>query len=172
MVEPGTPVSGEERRRDRLGLATGGEGAITGTVVCAAAIAYAGGHVDTAGQLSLAILGTVFVYWLAHLHAVALGRSLTHGHHPVVALRHAVAETFPILVVSVIPLGVLLFMTLFGKSLRDAAQWALVATVALLGVYSYVAGARSGLGTGGRIASTAAGVGIGLLVVLLKIALH
>jgi hypothetical protein len=166
------PMGAGGARRNRLGLGAGGEGTITGTVVCAAAIAYGAGHLETAGQLSTAILGTVFVYWLAHLHAVSLGMSLRHGHHPIIALRHAVAETFPILAASVLPLGVLLGTTVLGADLLTAAWTALYVTVGLLGFYSYVAGVRSGLSTGGRIASTAAGVGLGLLVVLLKVALH
>src|SRR3982751_1157588 len=60
---------------DLLGLRRGGEGAITGTVVCAAAIAYSAGHVQSTAHLSLVILGTVAVYWVAHLHAVTLGNA-------------------------------------------------------------------------------------------------
>ena len=168
----GSPIGARGPGLDRLSLGAGSEGTITGTVVCAAAIAYGAGHLETAGQLSTAILGTVFVYWLAHLHAVSLGMSLEHGHHPIASLRHAVAETFPILLASAIPLLVLLGTTLLGADLLTAAWTALYVTVGLLGFYSYVAGVRSGLGTGGRIASTAAGVGLGMLVVLLKVALH
>jgi hypothetical protein len=162
----------EEERRDPLGLVTGGEGAITGTVVCAAAIAYGAGHLDSTAQLCAAILGTVLVYWLAHLHAITVGSSLTHRHHPVVAFRHAVAATAPILGASILPLVVLLLSRLFGAELRQAAWAALVATVALLAVYSYLAGARGGLGLGGRIASACAGAALGILVALLKVALH
>jgi len=159
-------------RRDPLGLVRGGEGAITGTVVCAAAIAAVTGHVDTTGELSLAILGTVGVYWIAHLHAVTIGSALTHRHHPFAAIRHALRETLPIAGASVVPLAVLLVTTLVGAELRAAAFTALIATIALLAVYSYVAGARGGLETGGRLASAAAGAGVGILVVLLKVALH
>jgi hypothetical protein len=172
VIDKAHPPRPESDANDPLGLVSGSEGAITGTVVCAAAIAYGVGHLDTIGQLSTAILGTVFVYWLAHLHAVTLANSLDHGHHPFVAFRHAVAETFPILVASVFPLALLLATTLFGASPRTAATIALYATVGLLGLYSYIAGVRSGVGTVGRIASTAGGIGIGLLVVLLKVALH
>src|SRR6476620_6939474 len=94
--------------RDRLGLFSGGEGMITGTVVCAAVIAYGAGHVDSTTQLTLAILGTVAVYWLAHLHALTIGDSLTHQHHPMVALEHALSETWPIFGASVAPVAVLL----------------------------------------------------------------
>jgi hypothetical protein len=156
---------------DRLGL-LGGEGVITGTVVCAAAIAYGAGHLESAAQLSLAIFGTVFVYWLAHLHAQTLGISMTHGHHPVAALRTALAETWPIAGVSVLPILVLLAAELAGAKLRTAAWLALIVTIVLLTGYSYLAGVRSGLSRWGRVASAAAGAAIGLLVALLKMSLH
>jgi hypothetical protein len=169
------PASGRGRRfaaADRLGLYRGAEGLITGTVVCAAAIAYGAGHIDSTGPLCAAIFGTVAVYWLAHLHAETLGSALTHGHHPLAALRHAVAATWLIAGVSVLPVGILLLSELFGAELRTAAWIALLATIGLLTTYSYLAGARGGLDRGGRIISAAAGAGLGILVALLKVALH
>jgi hypothetical protein len=158
----------------RLGMVlTGGaEGLITGTVVCAAAIAYGAGHVESTRTLCLVILGTVTVYWLAHLHAETLGSALTHGPHPLLAFRHALAETWLIAGVSALPVGILLVAELFGADLRTAAWVALVATIGLLTVYSYVAGLRGGLDPWGRIASAAGGAVLGILVALLKIALH
>jgi hypothetical protein len=161
-----------ETRSDKLGLIDGGEAAFTGTVVCAAVIAYGAGHLDSTGQLCVAILGTVLVYWLAHVHAATLGASVSEGHHPLAALRTAVSETWLIAGISVLPIGLLLLAELAGAGLRTAAWVALAGTIVLLSVYSYVAGVRSGLGIGGRIASAAAGAGIGLLVALLKVALH
>jgi hypothetical protein len=162
----------DDARRDPLGLIRGGEGAITGTVVCAAALAAGAGHIKSLGQLSAAILGTVAVYWIAHVHAITIGSVLTHRHHPVIALRHALRETLPIAGASVVPLGVLLVAFVLGADVRNAAWIALIATIALLTSYSYLAGARSGLKVGGRIACAVAGALIGLLVVLLKAGLH
>lgn len=162
----------ETTRGDPLGLVRGGEGTITGTVVCAAAIAYAGERIESVAQLTVVIVGTVAVYWIAHLHAITIGSALTHRHHPVAAFRHALRETWPIAGASVVPLAVLLVSSLLGAELRTAAWSALIATIALLAGYSYVAGARGGLDTGGRIASATAGAVLGLLVVLLKVALH
>ncbi|GAA1793092.1 hypothetical protein GCM10009795_043420 [Nocardioides hankookensis] len=162
----------EPRRRDPLGLVRGGEGAITGTVVCAAAIAYSAGYKESIGQLGLVILGTVAVYWIAHLHAVTIGSSLTHQHHPLTALRHAFFETLPIAGASVVPLGVLLVSYLLGADLKTAAWVALIASIGLLTAYSFLAGVRGGLDTWGRIGSAAAGLCLGLLVVALKVALH
>jgi hypothetical protein len=157
---------------DPLGLISGGEGIFTGTVVCAAAIAYGAGHLGSTAELSLAIFGTVLVYWMAHLHARTLGLSVTHGHHPLSSLRLAVLETWPIAGASVLPIVVLLLAELGGARLRTAAWIALVATIVLLTAYSYLAGVRSGLSTWGRIGSAAVGAGIGIVVALLKVALH
>jgi hypothetical protein len=158
--------------RDPLGLVSGSENAIIGTVVCAAVIAYGVGHFDSTEQLSVAIVATVGVYWLAHLHAVTISSSLTRGHHPLQAAGHAVRETLPMAAVSILPLGVLLLTKLLGAGLTASAWTALVVTIGLLSVYSYLAGVRGGLDTGGRIASAAAGAGLGILVALLKVALH
>lgn len=155
-----------------LGLDRGAEGAITGTVVCSAAIAYGAGHLDSIGQLCVAILGTVIVYWIAHLHAVTIGAALVHRHKPFAAVRHAFWETLPVLGVSVVPLGVLLVATLLGVDLRGAAWAALIASIGLLAVYSYLGARRAGLDVGGRIAASCAGAGIGVLVAMLKVALH
>lgn len=172
-TEPEGDARAEERRKgDPLGLISGGEGIFTGTVVCAAAIAYGAGHLKSTAELSVAIFGTVLIYWLAHLHARTLGASVTHGHHPLVALRLALLETWPIAGASLLPILILFFAEIAGASLRTAAWIALIATIALLTAYSYLAGARSGLGTWGRVASAAIGAGIGVLVALLKVALH
>ena len=157
---------------DPWGLVTGAEGLITGTVVCAAAIAYASDHVDSVAELTRAILGTVFVYWLAHLHAVTIGSSLTHRHHPMAAFRHAMGETWSIAGASAVPVAVLVVTSLAGASFETASWWALISAIALLALYSYLAGAAGGLDTWGRIASGAAGALLGIFVALLKIALH
>ena len=157
---------------DPLGLVTGGEGVITGTVVCAAALAYTANYVDSVARLTAVILGTVAVYWLAHLHAETIGSSLTNQHHPLAAFQHGLAQTWPIPASAVLPVGVLLITSLLGADLLTAAWAALLATIVLLTAYSYLAGVRGGLDTWGRVASAAAGAGLGILVALLKVALH
>jgi hypothetical protein len=154
------------------GLVSGAEGMITGTVVCAAAIAYGSGHVDSIAELARAILGTVLVYWLAHLHAVTISSSLTRRHHPIAAFRHALAETWLIAGASAVPIGVLVLSWLGGAELATAAWCAMISAIVLLAAYSYLAGARGGLDRWGRIGSGVAGAALGLVVALLKVALH
>lgn len=157
---------------DRFGLLRGGEGIITGTVVCAAVIAASAGHFTTTGSLMLAIAGTVFVYWLAHLHASALGDSVARGHHPLTALRHALSHTWFILAASLLPLAILLVAHVLGADLENAAWVSLWATIALLGAYSYLAGRLGGLDVLGSLFSGAAGTALGVLIALMKAALH
>lgn len=143
-----------------------------GTVVCAAVIAYGVGHADSTAQLTAGIIATVGVYWIAHLHAVTIDNSLTHGHHPFTAIRHALVETAPLAAASILPLAVLLVTRVAGASLSASTWTALVAAIALLAFYSYIASVRAGLDTVGRITSAVVGAGIGALIALMKVALH
>jgi hypothetical protein len=90
----------------------------------------------------------------------------------VVAFRHALVQNVPLAGASVVPLLALLVCRLAGAELRTASWIALIATIGLLAVYSYVAGARGGLDAGGRLASAAVGAALGVLVALLKLGLH
>lgn len=145
---------------------------MTGTVVCAAVIAAGVGHTQSIGQLSAAIVGTIMVYWLAHLHATAIAGAISTGHHPLLALRHAVAHTWTIGAASLVPLVILLTAHIAGADLSTAGWIALLGTIGLLTVYSFVAGRRGGLGLRGSIMCAVAGASLGLLVALMKAALH
>jgi hypothetical protein len=158
------------RERDPLGMING-EGVITGTVVSAAVIAAAAGHLEET-RLVLAILGTAFIYWLAHLHARTLGDAVKHRTHPMDALKEALAETWPILAAALVPAAILLVTQLVGVQIRTGAWIAVIASTVLLTVYSFLAGRRGGLGLGGSLVSAAIGAGLGLLVVGLKASLH
>jgi hypothetical protein len=159
-----------ERERDPLGMING-EGVITGTVVSAAVIAAAAGHLEEA-HIVLAILGTAFIYWLAHLHARTLGDAVKHRTHPVDALKEALAETWPILASSLVAALILLVTQLVCVRISTGAWIAVIASTVLLTVYSFLAGRRGGLGMGGGLLSAAIGAALGLLVVLLKASLH
>jgi hypothetical protein len=159
-----------ERERDPLGMING-EGVITGTVVSAAVIAAAAGHLEET-RIVLAILGTAFIYWLAHLHARTLGDSVKHHTHPMDALKEALAETWPILAAALLPAVIMLVAQLIGAEIRIAAWIAVIASTVLLAIYSFFAGRRGGLGLGGSLVSGAIGAMLGILVIGLKASLH
>ncbi len=158
-------------RHDRLGMING-EGIITGTVVSAAAIAATAGHLTEDTPLILVILGSVFIYWLAHLHARTLGDAVERHEHPMNALREALAETWPILVAALLPVAVLLIAEIAGATIRTAAWAAVIASTVLLTLYSFLAGRRGGLGLGGSLLSASVGAALGILIILMKAGLH
>jgi hypothetical protein len=162
--------SNVERERDPLGMING-EGVITGTVVSAAVIAAAAGHLEDT-RLVLVILGTSLIYWLAHLHARTLGDAVKHHTHPVDALKEALAETWPILAAALVPALILIATQLIGLPIRTDAWIAIIASTVLLTVYSFFAGRRGGLGLGGSLLSACIGAALGLLVISLKAGLH
>jgi hypothetical protein len=159
-----------KRERDPLGMING-EGVITGTVVSAAVIAAAAGHLEET-RLVIAILGTSLIYWLAHLHARTLGDSVKHRTHPVDAFKEALAETWPILAAALVPAVILILTQLAGLPIRTDAWIAVIASTVLLTVYSFFAGRRGGLGLGGSLLSACIGALLGLLVIGLKASLH
>jgi positive regulator of sigma E activity len=156
--------------RDPLGMING-EGVITGTVVSAAVIAAAVGHLEET-RLVLAILGTAFIYWLAHLHARTLGDAVKHHTNPVDALKEALAETWPILAAALVPAVILIVTQLAGLPIRTDAWIAVIASTVLLTIYSFFAGRRGGLGLGGSVLSACIGALLGLMVIGLKASLH
>jgi hypothetical protein len=164
------PEADLQRERDPLGMING-EGVITGTVVSAAVIAAAVGHLEET-RLVLTILGTAFIYWLAHLHARTLGDAVKHHTHPVDALKEALAETWPILAAALVPAVILIVTQLAGLPIRTDAWIAVIASTVLLTIYSFFAGRRGGLGLGGSVLSAAIGALLGILVIGLKAALH
>jgi hypothetical protein len=164
------PPADLQRERDPLGMING-EGVITGTVVSAAVIAAAVGHLEET-RLVLTILGTAFIYWLAHLHARTLGDAVKHHTHPVDALKEALAETWPILAAALVPAVILIVTQLAGLPIRTDAWIAVIASTVLLTIYSFFAGRRGGLGLGGSVLSAAIGALLGILVIGLKAALH
>lgn len=159
-----------QAERDPLGMING-EGVITGTVVSAAVIAASAGHIEET-RIVLAILGTAFIYWLAHLHARTLGDAVKHRTHPMAALREALAETWPILAAAVLPAVIMLIAKLVGADIRKAGWIAVIASTVLLAVYSFFAGRRGGLGIRGSLVSGAIGATLGILIVVMKASLH
>lgn len=159
-----------KRERDPLGMING-EGVITGTVVSAAAVAAAAGHLEET-RLVLAIFGTAFIYWLAHLQARTLGDAVKHRTHPIDAFKEALAETWPILAAALMPAVILIVTQLAGLPIRTDAWIAVIASTVLLTIYSFFAGRRGGLGLGGSVLSACLGALLGILVIGLKASLH
>lgn len=161
--------------RDGIGDVGSGarvESLLLGTTLCGGVIAAGAGHTPSIASLVAGIIGTVLVYWAAHLHAATLAIAIRPGSRGRSAFGTAVLQTWRIPAAATIPVAVLTAAALAGADVRTAAWLAIAVTAALLGAYGYLAGQRAGLGWTGRAASTLGGVAVGLSVVVLKASLH
>ena len=141
---------------------------ICGTIVTAAVLA-AGGNQLSSAALEVAVLVTLVVYWLAEQYAELLGEH-THAGRPPTRnqVRSSLAEAWPMVTASFVPLVSLLVARLIGVSAPGAAAVALVVTLVLLVVHGYAAGRAAHL-TGVRLVVVVAVAGLlGAAMVLLK----
>src|SRR5436190_15417144 len=122
---------------------------IYGTVITAAVLAAAGGHLATAA-LAVAVLMTLVVYWVAEQYAEVLAEETEHGHLPTWAkVRSGMANTWPMVTAAYIPVLGLIVARVFGASQVAAANIALFIAMALLTIHGWTAGRAAGL-RGGR----------------------
>lgn len=155
---------------ERLGIRLAAP-AIYGLIVSSAVMASAGPSVPL-HRLALAVLVTVLVYWVAEQYAAVLAARLhgrvTTGQH----VRTSLREGWPMVQASYAPLLVLLTAWLLGASRTVAVLSALAFTTALLFGLGWLAGRRSGGSGPGQLASAMVGGGLGLVMIVLKVALH
>jgi hypothetical protein len=145
--------------------------AIYGLVVSSGVMASAGPEVPLIG-VALAVLVTVFVYWVAEQYAGILGARLAGRATTPGQVRSSLREGWPMVEASYAPLLVLLIAWLFGASRTVAILIALSFTTALLFGFGWVAGRRSGLSGAGLLASVLVAGALGLVMIVLKVALH
>lgn len=145
--------------------------AIYGLIVSSAVMASAGPTVPLA-RLAVAVLITVLVYWVAEQYAAVLAARLNGRVTDHDQLRTSLRGGWPMVEASYAPLVVLLSAGLLGASRTAAILAALIFTTALLVVLGWLAGRRSGLTGLGLLVSAAVGGGLGLVMIVLKVALH
>jgi hypothetical protein len=147
--------------------------AIHGTVVGAAVLMAASLH-GTLGQILVAVLVTLFVYWVAeryaHLLAVAVhGRG---GRATGADVWAVLREGWPMVEASYTPLIVLLVVDLLTARLAVAVITSLATSTVLLVALGYVAARRAGASGAGAVGWAVASGALGLVTVALKLLLH
>ncbi len=119
--------------------------------------------------LSVSILVTLVVYWLAEEYAEILGEQLAAGRLPTWPdIRSALAGTWPMVSASYIPLLALIPARLAGASPANAATVGLVVAVVLLTAYAWAAGRAADLRGRQLLAITSVAAGLGLVMIVLK----
>lgn len=151
-----------------------GEHGIYGVVLVTALVAI-GEDYDNDLDVLLFVVGTMVVFWLAHVYAgyVATGGDPAHRAAGVSArLSHSFRHPVGMLVAMTPPM---LILALGAFDLIDddlAYDLALLSGVVVLALIGYANAARSGRRVGGRILETLVTASLGLLVIALSILAH
>jgi hypothetical protein len=158
-AEPGPPARAAGRRR-----ASG----IYGTVITAAILVAAGGHLLTL-PLAVSIVVTLLVYWVAEEYAELLGEQLASGRLPTWPhVRAALAASWPMVSASYVPLLSLVLARLLGASPAATANVGLVVAIVLLTIYAWSAGRAARLRGRQLFLITSIAAALGLLMITLK----
>ncbi|MGK3952951.1 hypothetical protein ACLKM7_11620 [Microbacterium sp. I2] len=149
-----------------------GEHAVYGLVLVTALIAV-GWEDETDLEVLIFVVGTVLVFWLAHIYAAVVASRASRPAKPLgTAVADGVRHSSGMVVAMLVP-AVLLLLGATGVVEEYTAYFlALGSGVVLLAVIGYANAARNGSPLGWRILGTLATTALGLLVVGLSILVH
>jgi hypothetical protein len=157
-----------------LGRAGMGErlgGFVYGTIVVLAVIvAGAKAYPKDPGHVAAVVIVTTVVFWLAHVYSEALAHSITSNEHLSFAeLRRIAHHEAAILEAAVLPVAALLLGS-FGVLSASASGWvALGLGLAVLAIQGIVFARTEKLGPLGTVVVVALNLGLGLVLVALKV---
>lgn len=160
-------------REPRSGFVT--EESVYGTILVSGMIIVAGTYGATSWQAFLTVLGTVLVFWAAHVYAgTVAGHGLVEGDETTVgtALRRAMRRSLGFLTSALLPSAVLLLGALRAVPDTIAIWAALWLGVVVLGVLGYSAFTLRGSRWPVRILGALATSAFGVAMIVLKALIH
>jgi hypothetical protein len=161
-------VTGNETRLTHgRALAAG----IYGTIICGSVI-VAVDPSRSIGHVTVTVVVTVLVYWLAERYSELLAARMRGERVTWAQLRGTLRAGWPMVQASYTPLLVLIGAGLLGADTATALSAAAFYTAALLFVLGWRAGRRGGQSGWGLAGTVAVVGGLGIVMVILKLALH
>lgn len=149
-----------------------GEHGVYGVVLVTALIAVSGEE-DSDLDVLLFVVGTVFVFWLAHIYAAVVASRATK---PRVLLRTAIgrgiAHAYGMLISMLVPVALLAIGVVGWIDEEAAYDWALLSGVVVLAVIGFANATRNGSTWPWRIAGALSTSFLGILMIILSIIVH
>lgn len=163
------------RRIPRSASTLSTEEGVYGVILVAGMIVVSASHDAAAVEVLVSVVVTVVVFWAAHVYAGTVAHhGLEHGRK--VTLResfgHALRRSLGLLVSSLVPVALLALGAMNVLEEERAIWLALWSGVAVLAVLGYVAFARRGVGIWWRLLGAAGTAAFGMVLILLKAAIH
>ena len=141
---------------------------IYGTIITAAILDTAGGHVSTTA-LVVSVVVTLLVYWIAEEYAEIIGEHTAGGRLPSRAyIQSALSSSWPMVSASYLPLLALVVAKVAGASELTAANVGLAMAIVLLAIHGWLAGRAAQLQGWKLVVVTSIAAGLGLVMILLK----
>jgi hypothetical protein len=166
-------------RRDRLTQRVGLTGAteentaagLYGIIISAAVMASS--HAASAARLILAVVITLVIYWSAERYARLVAERIHEGHPPAwPQIRSQFTRGWQMVTASALPVIVLAVVRAAGAALQHAVVSALICATLLLCLAGWEMGRLGRLSGLERLASAAVAGTFGVVLILLKMALH
>jgi hypothetical protein len=163
VAATGTPAGPPGRARGKRRAA-----GIYGAIVTAAILAAAGSHLPVPA-LVVAVVVTLLVYWVAEEYAELLGEQVAGGQLPTWRyIREVLAETWPMVSASYLPLLAVVLARVAGASASVAANAGLGVAVVLLAYHGWSADRASQLRGRQLWGTTAVAIALGVVMIVLK----
>lgn len=158
----------------RVGRRTAGErlgGFIYGTIiVLAVVVAGARAYEHEAGHIAGLVVVTVLVFWLAHVYSHALAHAVAHDEHLSRSELQRIARREASILEAAVPPVAALLLGAFGIVSTKLAVWAAVVLGLVVLCAQGITFARvERLGRLGTLAVVAANLGLGVVLVGLKL---
>jgi len=163
-------VPGQARRVSRVSGERLG-GFIYGTiVVLAVVVASNKAYPDDPGRIAAVVIITTVVFWMAHVYSHALAYSVGHHEHLSVAELRRISRREASLIEAGVPSIVALLLGAVGVLSAQTSVWAALALgLAVLGVQGVTFARVEQLSWIGTVVVVAINLGLGLLLIGLKI---
>lgn len=146
-------------------------GFIYGTIVALSVIvAGVRAYPHESGHIAALVAVTCLVFWFAHVYAHALGHAVSNKEHVTFAELREIARGEGAIVEAAVPPVVALLLGAVGLlSTKNAAWLAFVLGLGVLGVQGVIFARVERLGWLGTTVVVAANLGLGLILVALKL---
>ena len=159
--------------RIRVGPETDFAGAIYGQVLAGGAVVALSRHDETPIQIATAVAATMIVFWIAHVYALVLSRSVVDSDRIRIGdFRRLAVREWP-MVQAAAPAVIALVLAAAGVWSRETGiTIALLLGVADLFAWGIAIGRRAGRSTGVALATGASCAAFGALLIALKALVH
>ncbi|HXU96930.1 MAG TPA: hypothetical protein VFP03_02420 [Jiangellaceae bacterium] len=121
-------------------------------------------------ELAVILLATGAVFWLVHVYSRTLGHYVIDGRFHRHRLAHAMREESPIILAAIPPAVAALVVGAISNA-SSAAWWAFFVAIAGQVVWAIVAAREAGQPRIGVFLAAAVNLGLGLVLVALKVAI-